>query len=131
MTLIQPNWFERRTPRQIVAILVAILVLIGLILWAYSGDSQSEKERKNAVNIGISQGQNGIITDLVENQNGVVQNAANNTNQAVNDFHNSVNRDSGTFIGNSTDVYCGRFPCDTSCGEWRAIRRPELVCPPR
>jgi hypothetical protein len=109
-------------------ILPLALVLILVLNYVFCGGSgPDKKDQQIQSNIDQQKGVNAVIGNLVTNQEQVVNNAANNTNQAVNDFHNSVNRDSSTFGGNSTERFCQRFPCDSTCAEWRK-QRPEIIC---
>lgn len=131
MSLIAPTMWERTSLRTKLIVLAGVLLLLGLIFWAYSGGGAGEKERKLNENIGIDAGKNVVISNLVTNQQGVVNNAANQTQQGEVNFNLSVNRDSSTFGGSSTDKFCQRFVCDSSCAEWRKQQHPVIVCPPR
>jgi predicted PurR-regulated permease PerM len=125
MTMVDPNWFERRTPRQIVAILAIVLILLGVIFWAYC-DSSGRGEEPLIKNIGISEGKNAIQSNLIANQENVVNNAENKANQANANLANSVDRDSGSFSGNAADAddaFCRNFPNDSSCRDWRMRQR--------
>src|SRR5438445_2595049 len=118
MSLINPNWFEKLTPRgkvyAIIAALLAVLIIILVIFWAFSGGKKDENPLIN--NIGVANGVNGVLTNLVTNQEGVVKNAEINTNQAGNALNKSVNRPSNSFDGNRANSrFCRDFPGDPSC----------------
>jgi hypothetical protein len=107
---------EKQWKWLIIGGLIAALITIGLLWWAYSGDGVSEHERKDAVNIGIDIGKNAVQANLMVNQEKEVNNAANQSNQAGNALNRSVDRDSSTFNGNSSgDRFCRDFPDDSTC----------------
>jgi hypothetical protein len=126
MTLIDPTFFERHKGAVIVTALVVVLAVIALIFWAYSGGSK--KEGKLIGNIGVATGENVIVGNLVVNTEKEVNNAANNSRQGEVNFNRAVNRDSNEYHGDSTNAFCERFPCDSTCAGWRKYRRPNLVC---
>lgn len=99
------------------AVLIAgglgIVLIIALIWWAFSS---GPSEIPIITNIGVDQGKNAVIGNLVANQEKNVNKLANTTNQAVNDVGNSINRDSSTFNGDGAgDRFCRDFPLDSSC----------------
>lgn len=117
--MIAPNIIERNPKAFIIGGLVTVLIIIGLIFWAFSGN-RTDKERKLDANIGVSNGVNAVVTNLVTNQTAVVNQAANNSQVAVNNLGMSVNKDSSSFNGvNATDQFCRDFCKDSSCVEWR------------
>ncbi len=118
MTMIDPTWFEKRTPRQQLAIVVGVLVLILLavafVMWLYSDDTLKQGELKG--NIGVANGANAVVGNLVNNQNQVIKNAEINANKASDDLNASVNRPASQFDGNrANDRFCRNFPNDPGC----------------
>ena len=103
------------------------LLLLGLILWAYSGDDRKKEIDLNK-NIGIAQGENNIVGNLIVNKEKETRNAEINANIARDELNNSLRRDSNQFSGNSTDRFCGKpeFQCDSTCKEWREHRG--IIC---
>lgn len=121
MSLIDPNFLQRHKIALSIGGVILLLFIIGLF-FGYCSNQLEKKEKQIQANIDQQKGVNAVITNQIVNQQEVVNNASNNTNQAVNDFRDSVNRDSGTFGGNGTDKFCSRFPCDSTCVEWRRGR---------
>lgn len=102
-------------------ILGSALVLLAIIIWAYSGGKPKD-ETPLIVNQGIDQGKNAIVGNLIANEEKVVVNAEINANKANANLANSVQRDSNVFSGNgfdADDAFCSRFPKDSSCADWR------------
>lgn len=111
---------------------VLALALLALFFWVYSDGHKKEGELIG--NIGIEQGKNAVIANLVTNQEKAVNAAEQESKNAETNFNQSVNRDSSTFNGGfdeSTNAFCRRFACDSGCAEWRKINRPHLFCPGR
>lgn len=111
---------------RLIPLLVLALVIGGLIWWAYSGDSNSEHERKDAVNIGIDIGKNAIQSNLIANGEESLKNAEIKANRANANLANSLQRDSNEFSGNDADIdddFCSHYPRDSTCAEWR-VRHP-------
>lgn len=127
MTLINPNWFERRSPRERLLILALGLILlifaISAIVWVLSGGGKGKKEEQLETNIDRQIGINAVVTNIKTNAEVQANEATNQSNQATANFSNSVNRDSSTFTGNSTDKFCRRFPSDSSCRDWTDPQR--------
>lgn len=113
-------WDKRWT----ILALITFLVLVGSYLF-WGGKSGTDELEDD---ISGQKGVNAVITNQIANQEGVVNNAANDSKEAETNFNSSVNRDSNSFHGNSTDSFCKRFVCDSTCAEWRATHRPGLDC---
>lgn len=127
MSLIEPTFFERHKAACIIGGLVIVLAIVCLIFWAYSDNTKKEGELIG--NVGVANGKNAVIGNLVINAEKDVNNAANNTNQAVNNYRESVNRDSSEFGSSGSEHrFCTRWPCDSTCREWRKRNEPNLIC---
>jgi hypothetical protein len=108
--------------------LALVLIIAGYyVFFGGSSSGPDKKEEQIESNIDQHQGEAGVIANQVTNQQQEVDDAATNTNEAIGNLHNSVNRDSSTFNGNGTNRFCERFPCDSTCDEWRK-QRPEIIC---
>lgn len=115
------TWFQRFTKavtdHYIIALIIGALLIIAVI-WGI-GTYKDSQNIKIQANIDQDSGKANVISNLIVNQGNVVNEQANISNQAFNDFHNSVNTDSSNFTGNAENKFCTRFPCDSTCVEWR------------
>lgn len=114
--LVRDHWW--------VGALALVLILVGWYLF-FGGKSGTDELEDQ---ISGQKGVNAVIVNQIANQEGVVNNAETIANQANGNLANSIRRDSNTFSGNSTDKFCERFVCDSTCGQWRAVHRPGLDC---
>jgi hypothetical protein len=114
MSLIDPNIFERHKEATIVTGCVIAGIVLLLILWAFG--VIGKKETALIGNVGVANGKNAVVANLVKNAEVNANVAANKTNQAVGDLGNSVNRDSSQFGSQGAgDRFCLDFPDDSTC----------------
>ena len=95
--------------------LIAVLVLLGVVMWAFWGDPVRE-ERDLHGNVEAANAQHAVVGNLVANQEGVINNAQINANVAGNALNASVNRPSTEFNSSgASDRFCRNFPADPRC----------------
>lgn len=119
MTLKQAGYFIK--DHWIVATIVAVLA-ISLLVWVFSGGGKGKIENQLESNIDQGKGRESVIGNLVTNQQEVVNRASNQKDKDLLDLNNTQLRDSSTFEGSSTERFCRRFPCDSTCIAWRKGR---------
>ena len=121
-------WFKASLKLKLVILgCLAGLCLLGYILWINHQRSNLEDKLQDA-NFNRSMVNVDILSNEIANavEQGKVLSA--NTNQADANRANADRLDSNAFDGNaSTDKFCRRFRCDSSCATWRKDH-PEIVC---
>ncbi len=105
----------------------ALVVALGLLFWYLSTTSREKTIERLETNIATQTGVNAVLTNTKIHLDAEVNKTIENSNQAQANFNSSLSTDSNQFHGDSTNKFCIRFPCDSTCGEWRK-HRPEIQC---
>jgi septal ring factor EnvC (AmiA/AmiB activator) len=117
------DWlWNKWTGRARLIIYGSLLLILFCAFWIDSCRQNRTEKKIEKIEGNIKEQE--VIANVLQNQKANLQaevNATgNNANQARENFNQAANKDSSAYDASAAeDKFCRRYPCDTSCKEWR------------